>query len=185
MILDLDTRLFALLNSVSLKSPILDAIIFFIACIFPYILVLAFLIILPLLKIEGKQKMRILGAIVLSEIIAFYVVNNTIRFFYERARPFVDHQVSLVFTQSGLSFPSGHATFFFAFATVTYLFLREERRYKWLTRGLYVAAVLIASARVVGGVHYPLDIVAGAVVGILVAWIVHKCLSISFYPKKK
>ena len=61
------------------------------------------------------------------------------------------------------SFPSGHSATSFACA---YLL-------GWLTPlpkvPLYVLAALIASSRVYVGVHYPLDVIGGALVGLAVA----------------
>jgi undecaprenyl-diphosphatase len=61
------------------------------------------------------------------------------------------------------SFPSGHAATSFACA---YVFSRLAPR---LTPAVYGLAVLIAFSRVYVGVHYPLDVLAGAVLGTLVA----------------
>ena len=61
------------------------------------------------------------------------------------------------------SFPSGHASSSFACALVL------SRLAPRLTVPLFVLAVLIACSRVYVGVHYPLDVLAGAVLGLLVA----------------
>jgi undecaprenyl-diphosphatase len=61
------------------------------------------------------------------------------------------------------SFPSGHAATSFAGATMlSFAFPR-------LAPLLYVLAAAVAFSRVYVGVHYPLDIVGGAVLGVLVA----------------
>jgi undecaprenyl-diphosphatase len=78
-----------------------------------------------------------------------------------RARP-VDHP--LVHRLHSHSFPSGHAATSFACAATLARFT---------TRGqavaLYVLAAAIAYSRVYVGVHWPLDVVAGAVLGLLIA----------------
>ena len=61
------------------------------------------------------------------------------------------------------SFPSGHATVSFACATV--LALAVPR----LWAPLYALAALIAFSRVYVGVHFPLDVLGGAVLGVLIA----------------
>ncbi len=61
------------------------------------------------------------------------------------------------------SFPSGHATVSFACATV--LALAVPR----LGLPLYALAALIALSRVYVGVHYPFDVLAGAVLGVAIA----------------
>ena len=61
------------------------------------------------------------------------------------------------------SFPSGHASSSFACALVLARFAPR------LTIPLFVLAALIAVSRVYVGVHYPLDILAGAVLGTVLA----------------
>lgn len=59
------------------------------------------------------------------------------------------------------SFPSGHATVGFACATVLAL---AVPRLRW---PLFMLAALIAFSRVYVGVHYPLDVLAGALLGVV------------------
>ena len=61
------------------------------------------------------------------------------------------------------SFPSGHAATSFAAATMLSLSFPRFAPF------LYVLAAAIAFSRVYVGVHYPLDVVGGAVLGVLVA----------------
>lgn len=66
------------------------------------------------------------------------------------------------------SFPSGHATFFFALATVLYAY---DRR---LGRWAFAAAVVMGMSRVYVGVHWPSDILGGALIGMATGWLVVK-----------
>jgi undecaprenyl-diphosphatase len=76
-----------------------------------------------------------------------------------RARPHVRH---LIPVPTSHSFPSGHSATSFACAIVLCALAPRFRV-------LFVAlAVAIAYSRLYNGVHYPLDVVAGAVLGILV-----------------
>ena len=61
------------------------------------------------------------------------------------------------------SFPSGHATTVFAAAAALGFFMPRARL------ALIVFAVVIAIARVMAGAHYPSDVVAGALLGTVVA----------------
>lgn len=69
---------------------------------------------------------------------------------------------------SGYSFPSTHATNHFAIATL--LFLTLGSVFKWTKPILIVWAASIAFAQVYVGVHYPFDVAAGAMLGVLVGW---------------
>jgi undecaprenyl-diphosphatase len=66
------------------------------------------------------------------------------------------------------SFPSGHAASAFAFAST----MGEKVPVTWLP--LHVAASGVASARVHTGVHYPSDVVSGAMVGAMCGWMVRR-----------
>ena len=64
------------------------------------------------------------------------------------------------------SFPSAHAAFFFALAAAMY-----ARRSRWAWP-FVVVAVLISTARVAAAVHWPGDVLTGALLGLVVAWLV-------------
>jgi membrane-associated phospholipid phosphatase len=77
-----------------------------------------------------------------------------------------DHLRLLVPCGSGFSFPSSHATNNIAFATfLSYYY----RRWSWL---LFFYAFLMCLSRVVVGVHYPLDVAGGTVLGALCAAVI-------------
>ena len=83
----------------------------------------------------------------------------------ERDRPPLSHPVPkpLLESPSTYSFPSGHATVSFACATVLALAVPRLRV------PVFVLAALISFSRVYVGVHYPFDVLAGAVLGVGIA----------------
>ena len=82
-----------------------------------------------------------------------------------RHRPFVSFSDVDVTAKPppDLSFPSGHAASAFAAAFVM------SRVFPELRVGLWVLAALVAFSRVYVRVHYPLDVLVGAVVGVAAA----------------
>jgi len=66
--------------------------------------------------------------------------------------------------QSG-AFPSGHSTAIFTLAGILCLHLRQA----WLSSAILLLAVLVGLSRVMVGVHWPLDILGGALGGWLAA----------------
>ncbi len=83
----------------------------------------------------------------------------------ERRRPYeaLAEADPLLRASVGNSFPSGHAATSFAGAIILgYLFHRA-------LPGLLALAALVAVSRVYVGVHYPLDVLAGAALGSVVA----------------
>jgi membrane-associated phospholipid phosphatase len=84
-------------------------------------------------------------------------------------RPFEFYQAlePLFLYAGGDSFPSGHATVFSALALVLTIFHRRAGV-------MFVTlAILISIARVIAGVHYPIDILAGWLIGGGVAYLVY------------
>ena len=75
--------------------------------------------------------------------------------------------INLLVSKGGKwSFPSNHAANSFAFATVLSYFFEQKKVV------LYTVASIIAFSRVYVGVHYPLDIICGALVGYILSWFV-------------
>ena len=85
-----------------------------------------------------------------------------------RERPYVAHPdpEPLMTTPLDLAFPSGHAATSFAGALVLTVAAPAPRRREAAV--LFALAAAIASSRVYVGVHFPLDIVGGALLGLAV-----------------
>jgi undecaprenyl-diphosphatase len=104
-----------------------------------------------------------------------FTIDIIISHIFVRTRPFVaypDLVRNLALTVDLTSFPSKHAIAVFASATSIWL------AHLWHFRNwgifLFVMAFLIAFARVAAGVHYPSDIIAGMIIGVFSAWIIHE-----------
>lgn len=84
---------------------------------------------------------------------------------FNRTRPFLwDAEIApLIKTPSSSSFPSGHS------ATAAAGALTLSVLYPALAPAFVVAGLLVALSRVYLGVHYPFDVLAGAIIGLIVA----------------
>lgn len=91
-----------------------------------------------------------------------YLFNIFLTFWWWRPRPFLllDIDPIIHVSVASKSFPSDHAALAFF---VAYLLSHHQK--KW-TPAVYILASIVAIGRVAVGVHYPLDVLAGAVVGI-------------------
>ncbi|MCI8327717.1 MAG: phosphatase PAP2 family protein [Lachnospiraceae bacterium] len=106
-----------------------------------------------------------------SLLLSFLINNVFLKNVVARIRPYevVDGLHRLIEKQSDFSFPSGHTASSFAVAVILYLELPKKYGVPFM-----ILAVLISFSRLYLGVHYPSDVLAGAVSGSLIAWSVHK-----------
>ncbi len=72
---------------------------------------------------------------------------------------------------SGYSFFSGHAASSFSIATMAVLFLGKRTKWAYL---MFAWPVLFSFSRIYLGVHYPSDILVGAMVGTLMALLFYR-----------
>lgn len=155
----LNGKIFLWIHGFAGHNPFLDSIAIFFAEWLPYILVIVFLL-LVLSENGMRRKIYLFAEGALAIILARGIVTTAIHFFYYHARPFAVYNFTPLINESGSSFPSAHAAWFFALAmTVWY----ANRAWGWWFFGL---ATLMGIARIYVGVHWPLDIIGGAVIGI-------------------
>jgi len=84
---------------------------------------------------------------------------------FDRLRPYLEHpsELTSLINPTSSSLPSGHATKAFALVLPFAVFAAGERRKRWgLRAALAATAVAIAYTRVLIGVHYLGDVLAGA-----------------------
>ena len=115
---------------------------------------------------EGARRLRLACASALASAAGGLLINQAIGHLWFRERPYAEHPHSLVlFTAPSHdpSFPSDHATAAFAIAVAVFFF---SRRLGWV---FLAFAAAIAWSRVLLGMHYPTDVLAGALTGTLAA----------------
>lgn len=166
--MNLDTSIFFWFNDFAGQSATANLIIIFFAEYLAYILCAILLLYVLFHHHPLKEKIITGVSALLAGLIARFGFGSTIRFFWHRPRPFLSYDVHKLISESSYSFPSGHSTFFFAFSTVVYFHNKK------LGIFFYIATVCMTLARIMAGVHYPSDILAGMIIGTLCGWFVSK-----------
>lgn len=91
---------------------------------------------------------------------------------FERLRPNRDPAINEVIrilkNNSSFSFVSGHATTSMAVSVLMYLTLRKSYPYTWL---FFIWPLMFAYSRIYIGVHFPLDVICGALLGLLIGYV--------------
>lgn len=123
------------------------------------------------LIVKGGNKGRVAAILVIVVVgLSDLLIAQVIKPVVARIRPCnVLPHVNLLVGCGGLesySFPSSHASNIFAAASFF------GYKYKRLVAVFISIAILVAYSRVYVGVHYPFDVIGGAVVGIVCAWII-------------
>ena len=170
-----DVAMFSFLNS-GLANPVGDFLWPYITDYDRYLPVRILLVVVwLLLMIKGGKRGRTAALLVVVVLVcADQLSSFGIKPLLERPRPC--HTVNgvqvvqdvhlLVHCGGGKSFPSSHAVNNFAVAT---LFTFFYRRWAW---AFFAWAGLVALSRVTVGVHYPSDILGGAIIGMAVAGLI-------------
>lgn len=117
-------------------------------------------------------KTRKVGLLALcSMALCALVTNVCLKNLIARPRPYtqIPGLTPLIPPQKDWSFPSGHTTASFACAGIYWRMLPKKYGIAAL-----VLAFLITFSRLYVGVHYPTDVLAGLIIGLLGSWIVYK-----------
>ena len=163
LLLNFDTQVFYFIN-LGLQNGFFDFLMKLVTA--QRTLQILLLLILLLLIIFEKKKGAILGVFLLLTIsLSDQLSSHLIKPWVQRIRPcnVLPDVHLLVSCTKSFSFPSTHASNLFASAFFISSF------YKKFAPVLYSMAVLVALSRVYVGVHYPLDIIGGAFLGIFCA----------------
>lgn len=116
-------------------------------------------------KIKKEQVIHAVFAIFMT-----WIISEIIKTFFPTIRPFfLNGEVPLTLTvPNDGAFPSFHTMSAFALSVTIFM---HDRRVGWF---FLIGALLVGIGRVMANVHYPIDIVGGALLGTIVAVIVEK-----------
>lgn len=169
---ELDQELFLTLNSY--HSPFWDFIMMWFSDRFIWFPFYGLLLIFIIWKLKWKSIYAIV-AILITVIGADQFTSRFMKSYFERPRPCHEESLQpLIHMVSGcggqFGFVSSHAANTFGLAMICWLLFRH--RYPWLGL-IFVWAIPVSYSRIYLGVHYPLDIVIGALVGMCIAWLIY------------
>lgn len=120
-----------------------------------------------------QTSLWVLAGVGLAILLADQTTSGFMKPFFERLRPCHDLRwEDQIYNYGGCGgmygFASSHAANSFALATYLSLIFRNRiKGFEWL----FVWAAFISFTRVYLGVHYPLDIIIGAIIGLLCGWL--------------
>ncbi|MDN6180818.1 MAG: undecaprenyl-diphosphatase [Halomonas subglaciescola] len=165
---DVNVSAFLLINQHAGESAWLDALAIAAAEAMPYVFIAALALLwLSPQPARKKTSLKAGGAVLLGLGLSYAV---SLAYFHPR--PFVqDLGQGLIVHAADASFPSDHTTFLFSIAFV----LALERRTRTLGAVLLGLSAVGGLSRVYVGVHFPLDILGAALVGLLAACAMQLC----------
>lgn len=138
----------------------------------------------PFFKIE-KNSLKFALIALAGILIAFIFsdfVSNQIKYLVERDRPGWDPLTMniarvLEDNRKSFSFVSSHATNVFGFALITSFIFRK----RWFVAFIFLWAALVSYSRIYVGRHFPLDVIGGAILGLIFGYVFY--LLILYFSK--
>ncbi len=166
---EIDTRIFLLLND--LHNSWVDFLMYWATqrntWIPLYLLIIGFFI-----WKHKQQSWRIIACLVATIVLSDQFTSTLLKPWVQRLRPchvaYLQNKIHLITDCGGqYGFASSHAANSFGLAMALWLLVgRQYPAVKWF----FVWAAAVSYSRVYVGVHYPIDVIAGALVGVAAAW---------------
>ncbi|TWT13331.1 undecaprenyl-diphosphatase [Planomicrobium sp. CPCC 101079] len=166
---ELNIHAFRVVNDLGKAFPALNPAFVFIAEFFLYLMIVP----IGLFLFVPKFRNRRLVLAALLTVIAALILRIGVAKLHSNLQPFAElpNVNQLVEKTVGNSFPSDHTILFFSLCTTFALF---SKRFGWLWMLL---GVLVGVSRIWVGVHYPADVIAGALTAIVSAILVHTAMA--------
>ena len=118
------------------------------------------------------KKALVLMAMIIALLGFILLATDLTKEWVERIRPNndteINHLLRVFRNPTSYSFFSGHAATSFSITSLVVLFLRNRTKWIWL---LFIWPILFSLSRIYVGVHYPIDIFVGTLVGVFSAFL--------------
>lgn len=165
---------FRLINDLGKQYPYLNPVIVFLAEYMLYFLCLS--IVVYWFTRTNKNRMMVIQAVI--AFILAEILGKMAGQFHSHYQPFavLPHVNQLIEHDIDNSFPSDHTILFFS-VCISFWLVRKKGQWLWL-----MLPCCVAISRIWVGVHYPIDVITGALLGVISAlfvyWLVPKLSSI-------
>ena len=167
-----DRDTFIYLNSLGIEN--LDVFWSYVTNFATWIPLFILFIILIFRAYPKNEALWVLGTVLLT-VTVVAIFTGVVKEWVARLRPNNTEEINTIIrilkSPGGYSFFSGHSSSSFSITTSIFLFLRHKFKWSWV---FYIWPLLFALSRIYVGVHYPLDLLVGAAVGILVAFLIYR-----------
>lgn len=180
---EINIDVFRAINNLGDQLSALNPVVVFFAEYMLYFLCLA--LVVHWFTRKPKNRMMVIQAVIAT--VVAEVLGKIAGQLYSHHQPFavLSHVNQLVEHEIDNSFPSDHSIVFFAICFSIWL-VRKKEWWLWI-----ILALCVAISRIWVGVHYPVDVVTGALLGIISAlvmyWLVPRLAFIkkllAFYEK--
>ena len=131
-----------------------------------YLVYILPLVVVLYIYVYEKQPFKKVLYTTLVVVIAVLATDYVFKEIFTVARPFAALGFTPLTSEAGFSFPSGHATLAGALFGATYFSISKHQ---WFTVLVGILCLGIGISRIMLGVHYPADILAGFSVGFLIS----------------